>query len=72
MHNDISPEPIPENKKTYKREVAFALLATLIGFFSWGVFEPAAMQAAEFLTLPVFTFAAGAYALDVMQKEGSF
>jgi hypothetical protein len=55
--------------KTYKREVALALLVILFGLFGWGVFDPEAMQAAMFLTLPVFTFAGGAFALDAAFKQ---
>lgn len=58
------------NQKTYKREVAVALLVVLLGLFGWGVFDPEAMQAAEFLTLPIFTFAGGAFALDATLKKG--
>ena len=58
-----------EREKTYKREIAVALLAYLLGFFLWGVFEPEAGEAARFLTLPVFTFAAGAFGLDALAKQ---
>jgi len=57
-------------KKTYKREVAGVLMLFLMGFFVWGVWDPRAQQAAEFLTLPVFTFAGGAFALDSVFKQG--
>lgn len=58
------------NQKTYKREVAGAMLVALFGFFTWGVFVAEAKQIAEFLTLPVFTFAAGAFAIDAVFKQG--
>lgn len=57
-------------EKTYKREVALGLISILGGLFVWGVFEPEAMRAAEFLTLPIFTFAGGAFALDATFKQG--
>ncbi len=56
-------------QKTYKRETAFGLLCYLCGLFVWGVDNEAARQIAEFLTLPVFTFAAGAYGLDAYAKQ---
>jgi hypothetical protein len=55
--------------KTYKREVAGALLAGLGGLFIWGVFNAEAADAARFLTIPVFTFAAGAFGLDALAKQ---
>lgn len=55
--------------KTYKREVALALLAGLAGLFIWGVFRVEAADAARFLTIPVFTFAAGAFGLDALAKQ---
>jgi hypothetical protein len=58
------------NQKTYKREVGALLLAALFGFFTWGVFVAEAKQIAEFLTLPVFTFAGGAFAIDAVFKQG--
>jgi hypothetical protein len=61
-----------ENQKTYKREVAVALMLFLMGMFVWGVIEDSgkAMQVAEFLTLPIFTFLGGAFALDAVFKQG--
>lgn len=56
--------------KTYKREVAVAMLVFLAGMFGWGVYEERAMQAAEYLTLPIFTFVAGAFAMDAVFKQG--
>lgn len=56
--------------KTYKREVGVLMLVYLGGMFVWGVSDPEAMQAATFLTLPVFTFAAGAFAMDAVFKQG--
>lgn len=45
------------------------MLLYLLGLFLWGVFEPRADQAARFLTLPIFTFAAGAFGLDALAKQ---
>jgi hypothetical protein len=58
--------------KTYKREVALVMLVCLAGLFVWGVYSPQAMQVAEFLTFPIFTFAGGAFALDAAFKQGGF
>jgi hypothetical protein len=58
--------------KTYKREVASVMLVCLAGLFGWGVYSPQAMQAAEFLTFPIFTFAGGAFALDTAVKQGKY
>lgn len=55
--------------KTGKREVAIASLVFLGGFFVWGVFNPIAMEAAKFLTLPVFTVVGGAFGLDYVSKQ---
>ena len=57
--------------KTYKRETAAAMFAFLGGMFVWGVYQPAAMQAAQFLTLPIFTFGGAAFALDAVFKQGA-
>lgn len=57
--------------KTYKREVAMVLLMWIIGMSVWGVWEPQAAQAAQFFTLPVFTFAGGAFAIDAAFKQGA-
>lgn len=58
--------------KTYKREVATVQLVFLGTMFVWGVHEPVAKQIAEFLTLPVFTFAGAAFAMDAVFKQGTF
>jgi hypothetical protein len=57
--------------KTYKREVAIAMFTFLGGMFVWGVYRTEAMQAAQFLTLPVFTFGGAAFALDAVFKQGA-
>lgn len=56
--------------KTYKREMAIGLFLFLGAFFVWGVYEPEAVRAAEFLTLPIFTFGAGAFAIDAVFRQG--
>lgn len=55
--------------KTYKRETAVAMLLFLAGLFLWGVQSGEAMRAAEFLTLPIFAFAGGAFTLDAVAKQ---
>jgi len=56
--------------KTYKREVAGAMLVFLGVMFVWGVWNEVAMEAARYLTLPIFTFNAGAFAIDAVFKNG--
>ena len=63
----MSKEP-----KTYKREVALVMLTFWAGMSIWGVWEPEAKQAFEFITLPVFTFAGGAFAIDAAIKQGGY
>lgn len=58
--------------KTYKREVALVMLTFWAGMSIWGVWEPEAQRIFEFVTLPVFTFAGGAFALDATFKQGGF
>jgi hypothetical protein len=58
------------NPKTYKREVAGSMLVFLGSLFVWGVGNAEAAQAARFLTLPIFTFAGGAFAIDAVFKQG--
>jgi len=58
-----------ERPKTYKREVALGLVLFLLGLFVWGVWDERAMQAAEFLTLPVFAFLGGAFGMDAFAKQ---
>lgn len=67
-----TPEPQqPEAKpaKTYKRELATFLLAFLLALFVWGVEEGQAYEAARYLTLPVFSFAGGAFGMDAWAKQ---
>jgi len=56
--------------KTYKREVAGGMLVFLGVMFVWGVGNEVAIEAARFLTLPIFTFAGGAFAIDAVFKQG--
>jgi len=62
--------PSPPRAKTYKRETAGVMLAFLGGLAIWGIWDPQAWQEATFFTVPVFTFAGGAYALDAYFKQG--
>lgn len=55
--------------KTYKREVAVALLAYYIGMSIASIWVPEAGQAAEAAKLSVFTFATAAFALDAGAKQ---
>ena len=62
----------PKPVKTYKREVAMGMLLWLAGMAMWGIWEPEAKQAAEYFTLPIFTFVGGAFAMDAAFKQGGF
>lgn len=55
--------------KTYKRELATGMLVFLGAFFLWGVENAQAAEAARYLTLPIFTFAGGAFGLDAWAKQ---
>jgi hypothetical protein len=57
------------NHKTYKREAAGGLFLVLGAFFLAGIWVEAAMQAAEFLTAPVFMFGAAAFGVDAYAKQ---
>ncbi len=57
--------------KTYKREVAGVMLLYLAIAFGWGIYNTEAMEAARFLTLPIFGFAAGAFTIDAVFKQGN-
>ena len=65
MKDKAAPKP----RKTFKRETAVCMLAFLAGFFIWGVWVETAREAARFLTLPIFTFAGGAFGLDAWAKQ---
>ena len=57
-------------EKTYKREMAAVQFIFLGAMFVTGLYKPEAKQIAEFLTLPIFTFGAGAFAIDAFVKAG--
>ena len=59
----------PSPHKTFKRELSVVMLAFLGVIFVWGIGNPQAAEAARFLTLPVFTFAGGAFGLDAWAKQ---
>lgn len=58
-------------EKTYKRETALVLFSFLGVVFAYAVWQENALarQVGEFLTLPVFTFGAGAFAIDAVFKR---
>lgn len=56
-------------QKTYKRELASAMLVFLGALFCSGLYYQEAMQAAEFLTTPVFLFSAAAFGIDSYAKQ---
>ncbi len=56
-------------EKTLKREVAIALVAFWAAMTVWGVFEPRAAAAAEFMMLGVFVYLAGAMGVDAAAKQ---
>ena len=62
--------PNAPRAKTYKRETAAAMLVFLGSLALWGVWDPQAWQEVTFFTVPVFTFAGGAFALDAYFKQG--
>ena len=55
--------------KTYNRELSLAMLVFLGVLFALGMSSVEAMQAAEFLTTPVFMFAAAAFGVDAYAKQ---
>lgn len=59
-------------QKTFKRELAIAMLVYLAAMFTWGVYDPdgRGIEVATYLTTPIFLFASGAYALDWKTKQG--
>ena len=56
-------------EKTYKREVAMAMLAFVGVFHVLGMWMPEAIQVAEYLTTPVFIFAGAAFGMDAYAKQ---
>ena len=55
--------------KTYKREVAGVMLLYYFMLLTLGIWYVDAAAAAESAKIPVFTFAAGAFALDAGAKQ---
>lgn len=55
--------------KTYKREFSAALLIFWAAMTVWGVFNPEARQASEFMLIGVFGLAAGAFGMDSLAKQ---
>lgn len=57
--------------KTYKREVAVIMIAFLADLFYRAVSsgDPIALEAAKFLTTPIFTFAGLAFGFDAYSKQ---
>jgi len=55
--------------KTYKREAASAMLVVLGMFFVAGIWIEPAMQIGQYLTAPVFMFAAAAFGVDAYAKQ---
>lgn len=58
-----------QKPKTYKREVAAGMLAYYFAMLTLSIWYPEAGEAAEAAKIPVFTFAAGAFALDAGAKQ---
>ena len=56
-------------EKTYKREVAIAMLFAVFGLAIAGVWEQGAADAAKMLSWPVFMFAGAAFGLDAFAKQ---
>lgn len=59
--------------KTFKRETAGAMLVFLFGLFTYGVYHEnlVAIDAAKYLTLPVFTFTGLAFGFDAYAKQAA-
>lgn len=56
-------------QKTYKREVACLMLLYYFVMLTLAIWFPEAGEAAESVKIPAFTFAGGAFALDVAGKQ---
>lgn len=61
--------PTIEHVKTWKRELAIALLIILGGVGYLALTNEQAMLIFDKLRWPVFTFVAGAYGLDAVAKQ---
>ena len=57
-------------EKTYKREVAGAMVVILYVLVIAGIWIPEASAAAESLKYPTFTAAMGAFGIDAVLKQG--
>jgi len=57
------------DNKTYKREVAGAMLLSLLAAHLWGVYDERVAEMARFLTTPIFMFAGGAFGMDAIAKQ---
>ena len=55
--------------KTYKREVATCMLVYYYAMNTLGIWYPEAVTAAASVMVATFTFAGGAFALDVAAKQ---
>lgn len=57
--------------KTYKREIATAMFVYLALMFVVALDSDRALEIAKFLSLPIFGFGGGAFALDWQSKQNS-
>ena len=57
-----------KNAKTYKREVAAAMLVVYFGIALYGIHDPEVLSIADMLTTPVFGFAALAFGADAIRQ----
>lgn len=55
--------------KTYKREVASALLTCLMALAAYATMSDGALRVLEILTPPVFLFAGASFGLDAWAKQ---
>jgi hypothetical protein len=62
-----------EKPKTYKRELALAVLLFWAGLIVWGTADPStgAQETGRAITMPVFLLVAGAFGLDAAFKQRS-
>lgn len=56
-------------EKTYKREIAAAMLVFLAGLLIWGVWEPEAANAAQGVMGYIFAFAGAMFGMDAYAKQ---
>ena len=56
--------------KTYKRETFWGMFVVWLAFAAWGAWgQPAAVQIAELMFLPMILFGGGVFGLDAMAKQ---